>query len=167
MGDMSIGALGAWLMIISEKFKQKIERLKKGYIIIIYFLFFLIFFFRDEVLLANYQIRIFERIIIASVFILIILEQCYANNSFFKLSNYKKITRLGEITYGLYCFHFICILTITTLTQILSLNTKLWQVIFLETTLAFLLTVLISTMSYKYFEKPFLKLKNKFSFITK
>ena len=167
IGDMAVGALGAWLISEFKSFKVKIENLNKFYIILIYTTFFLIYLFIYEVLFANYGIRIFERIIIAIVILFIILEQNYSKNSFFKLSNYKTISKLGVITYGLYCLHFIGILTVITLTNKFSFNTQLWQTIILDTSLALLLTIIISKISYKYFETPFLRLKNKFTYITK
>ncbi|NTW31916.1 MAG: acyltransferase [Bacteroidetes bacterium] len=167
IGDMAIGATGAWLMSVSANFKKIIENLSKIQIGFIYLIFILIFLFRDEFLLSNFGVRIFERIFIAIVIILIILEQTFSDNSLFKMAKFKIISKLGVITYGLYCLHFIGILVTITLTKKLSLNSHLWQVFFLETAIALSLTILISMISYKYFETPFLKLKDKFSYITK
>jgi len=80
---MTIGAVGAWLISISEKFKNYIKNLKKIEIGIIYLLFIFIYFFRDEILYSNHEIRIFERILIAIIIIMIILEQTFSVNSFF------------------------------------------------------------------------------------
>jgi len=167
IGDMVVGAFGAWLIIISENFKKTIQELSRVKIILIYIIFVFILFFRNELLYSNHYIRIFERILIAIVIILIILEQSFSENSFFKMSSFKKISKLGTITYGLYCLHFIGILIAITITKKLSINTHLWQVFFIDTSLALGLTIIISKISYKYFEAPFLKLKNKFAYITK
>lgn len=75
------------------------------------------------------------------------------------------ISRLGIITYGLYCLHFVGILIATTLTKKFALNTQLWQVLLLDTALALLLTIGISKLSYRFYELPFLKLKEKFAFV--
>lgn len=167
IGDMVVGAFGAWLIIISEKFKKEMHNLSKTKIALLYAIFISIFFFRDELLFSNYYIRIFERFFIAIIILLIIIEQSFSHNSFFKMSSFKRITKLGTITYGLYCLHFIGILIAITLTKKLSINTHLWQVLFLDTSIALGMTILISKISYKYFETPFLKLKNKFAYITK
>lgn len=167
IGDMVVGAFGAWLIIISEKFKKEMHNLSKTKIALLYAIFLCIFFFRDELLFSNYYIRIFERFFIAIIILLIIIEQSFSHNSFFKMSSFKRITKLGTITYGLYCLHFIGILIAITLTKKLSINTHLWQVLFLDTSIALGMTILISKISYKYFETPFLKLKNKFAYITK
>jgi peptidoglycan/LPS O-acetylase OafA/YrhL len=167
IGDMTIGAIGAWLINISDKFKFRIETFSRRQIAFIYALFVIIFFFRDELFFSNLILRIFERSIIAVVMLLIILEQTYSKNSLFKMSRYKKITRLGTVSYGLYCLHFIGILITIKLTAMLGINRQLWQVIFIDTPLALMVTILISRISYRYYETPFLKLKQKFSFITK
>jgi len=108
---------------------------------------------------------VIERPIIASVMLLIILEQCFSNNSFFKLSKFEKLTQLGTISYGLYCLHFLAILIVTTLTKKFALNTQLWQVMILDTSMALLVAIGISKISYNFYEKPFLKLKERFSYI--
>ncbi|MBK6446550.1 MAG: acyltransferase [Bacteroidetes bacterium] len=167
IGDMTIGAIGAWLINISENFKKQIETLSKSKIAAIYFIFITLFFFRQELLFSHYGIRIFERMIFAFIILLIILEQTFSHNSFFKMSNFKTISKLGGITYGLYCLHFVGILITISITKKLALNTHLWQVFLLDTSIALLLTIIISKISYTYFESPFLKLKDKYSIITK
>ena len=163
IGDMTMGAVGAWLITISSKFKKGIETMTKNHILIIYCFFIFIFFFRDEVFYEYFVMRIFERMIISSIIILIILEQTFSINSFFKMKTFKKISNLGTITYGLYCLHYLGILIITTIAKKLSLNVHLWQVIFIIPSLSLLLTIIISKLSYKYFETPFLKFKKRFS----
>ncbi|MBK7969339.1 MAG: acyltransferase [Bacteroidetes bacterium] len=166
IGDMAIGAFGAWMISESKKFKELFENLKKYQIAIIYMLFELVFLFRDEVMFSSFPLRIFERSIIALIMLSIILEQNYAKNSLFKMSDFKRISKLGTITYGLYCLHFIGILVATTITKKLGINTGLYQVLFLDTFLALGFTIFIASISYRFYETPFLKLKNKFAYIT-
>ncbi len=167
IGDMAVGGMGAWVIINFNKAKSIFENLKKYQIYLIYLIFIAIFLFRDDLFFINSTIAIFERAFIAIVILVIILEQNYAKNSIFKMSRFKKITQLGKITYGLYCLHFIGILTTTTISNKFSFNTELWQVMLLETSVALFITIIISSISFKYFETPFLKLKDKFSYITK
>lgn len=164
IGDMSIGALGAWL-VHSDRFKKKITGLPKSLIICNYLLFIVIFLFRKELLLSSPLTIPFERILIAIIILIIILEQTYANRSFFKLGRLVWMTKLGRITYGLYCLHFVGILITLNLTRMAGLNQKAWQVIILETTIALGLSILIASVSYRFFEKPFLKLKERFAIV--
>ena len=168
IGDMAVGAFGAWLMTESSKFKLKIENLSKLKIILLYITFTICFLFRRELFSGNIPfINVVERIFIATIILFIILEQNFSKNSFFKMSSFKTISKLGKISYGLYCLHFVGILITTTMTQKLKINTELWQVMILETAVALFITILISSISYNFFEKPFLKIKEKFAFITR
>ena len=77
------------------------------------------------------------------------------------MSRFKLISNLGKITYGMYCLHFIGILITLKVTEKFGLNQELWQVLILETVVALFITIVISKISYKYFEMPFLLLKDK------
>ncbi len=164
IGDMALGGMGAWLILESGYFKTKIEVLPKWFIITIYIAFAFVFLYRDEFLLSSYWLRIFERLIISGIMLMIILEQCFAKNSFYKMSSFKISSRLGLVTYGLYCIHFIIISIIVGITKKLGINRQVWQVVFMEPAISLLITIPVCLLSYHYFEKPFLKLKEKFSF---
>ena len=166
IGDMTIGAFGAFLMQ-KDRWKIWIENLSKRNIFLIYLLFILVFFFRKDILFYNHITRIFERSFIAIIILLIILEQTFSKNSFFKMSNYKLISNLGVITYGLYCLHFIGILITITLTNKLHLNKSIWEVLILESLASLIITIILSKLSYNYYESFFLKLKDNFSYISK
>lgn len=160
IGDMAIGGIGAWLIWLYGN--QYIVRMKRIEILILYLTVGFIFFFRKEFSSYSLFTAIFERIIIASIFLLVILEQNYAKNSFFKFKNFKFISYLGTISYGLYCLHFIGILVVINSMKILKIQQTFWHVVLTETFLSLSLTIIISHFSYKYFENYFLKLKNKF-----
>jgi len=164
IGDMAIGSFGAWLIIVKPRVKDLFIYLKRSQILLVYAVFLMIFFFREELLHSTYLVRIFERSIIAVVALFVILEQNYARNSFFKLSRFRTISKLGTITYGLYCLQFIGILFATNITKLFGVNTELWQVLLLETAIALTATILLGKLSYHYLEKPFLRLKDKFAF---
>lgn len=162
IGDMAVGAFAAWFIHTSAVFRARIAGLKKMQIATVYVLFIAVFFFRDEVLFASPVVRIFERLFIALLAAAVILEQCYATQSFFKIGSFKIISRLGVISYGLYCTQFIGILIATQLTATLGINTELWQVLIVDTLLALGITVVISKLSYRYFEGWFLGWKKRF-----
>lgn len=167
IGDLATGAMGAWLINEKTTFRCFIENLKRYQILLLYVVFILIFLFRKEMLMSITGIRIFERFFIAIVIMLIILEQCYAKNSLFKMKNFRTISNLGIITYGLYCLHFIGILITINLTRMLGINTHLWQVICIDMPLSLLISILIAKISYWIYEKPFLRLKNRFAYFSK
>jgi len=166
MGDLAVGGFGAWLAQ-SNHFITRIRNLSRIWISVLYILVASIYFFRDEFLFSIHPVRIVERLFIAIVFLMVLLEQNYSANSLFKMKNLKRISELGVITYGLYCLHFIGILIATTITSRLSLNVYLWEVLFLDTLMALLITIFISKLSFKYYELPFLKMNQRISYISK
>ncbi|MCS7073737.1 MAG: acyltransferase [Bacteroidia bacterium] len=167
IGDMAIGAWGAWAVCYQPNFLNKIQTINKMWIYSIYLLFFTLFFTRKSFLEEKVWFQIADRIIHGCIFLFFILEQNYAEQSFFKFSNWKKITDWGKMTYGLYCLHMIAFLIAMKLNSKLGLNKRLWQVMILDTGLAFVLSLTIAKLSYEYFEKPFLKLKDRFAYIKK
>jgi len=167
IGDMAVGAFGAWAISEFSSFKKRIENLSKISISIIYILFISAFFLRDEFLVSISGVQIIERLFFAVLILLIILEQSYSLKSFFKLGKIRLFSKLGVISYGMYCLHFIGILVTLKLTQLLHFNTSIWQVFILETTVAFAITIVLSKLSYRFLERPFLKLKDKFTLISK
>ncbi len=167
MGDLATGAMGAWLINEKTKFRHFIENLKKHQICILYISLTIIFLFRRELLMSIAGIRIFEREFIAIIIMFIISEQCFAQKSLFKMKNLKLPSNLGIITYGLYCLHFIGILITINITRMLGINTHLWQVIIIDMPLSLMLSIIIAKCSYTLYEKPFLRLKERFSYFSK
>lgn len=161
IGDMTIGGIGAWL--IYQCGSNKIANLPRFLIILLYLATVIIFIYRKEFYAINMFTAIFERPMIAFLFLMIILEQNYAKNSLFKLGKFKYISYLGTISYGLYCLHFIGILIVLKLTKMLEINDQIWQVVILETLLSVFLTIVLAHLSYQYFERFFLRLKNKYT----
>ncbi len=71
------------------------------------------------------------------------------------------------VTYGLYCIHFIIISIVTALSKKWGLDAQLWQVLILQPVISLAITIGLSLLSYKYFELPFLRLKNRFAYFVK
>ncbi|MFB3918320.1 MAG: acyltransferase family protein [Terriglobales bacterium] len=66
----------------------------------------------------------------------------------------KTFFYLGKISYGLYVFHLLCI----------TASRKLHgSSVFAQALLSFCVTILLAVLSYELFEKPFLRLKQRFS----
>jgi len=164
IGDMAIGGLGAWLILQSSSFKTRIQNLPKWLIVCFYVLFILVYLFRGDFLLSSFWLRVFERPLISIIIIAIILEQCFSKNSFYKMGSFRVPTRIGVITYGLYCLHVFVISTVRAFEKITGLNTEVWQVVFLQTIISLVISIVIGFISYRFFETPFLRLKQKFSY---
>ena len=165
IGDMAIGALGAWLIATSSRFRRRVEEAAKWHVVILYMAVGLVFFFRSELLLRSPVIAVFERSIIALLFLGVIFDQTYVRKRLFQLGRSALLTNLGKISYGLYCLHFVGILVVTTLTKKAALNTAVWQVLVLESFGSLLVTIVLAKLSFRLLERPFLKLKDRFSAI--
>jgi peptidoglycan/LPS O-acetylase OafA/YrhL len=166
IGDMALGGLFAYLVSYENKFKSFITNMSRPAIIMIYVLTLVFTLFKDNIFVPGVAV-VFERLIIASLFGLIILEQNYAKNSFYKMGRLKTISSLGVFTYGLYCLHFMGLYFAIKVMNSLQLNGSLNSVAFSMILLALLLSIGISLMSYHFYEKWFLRLKDKFAFIVK
>lgn len=166
IGDMALGGFFAYMVSYENKFKTYIINMPKNAIVLIYLFTLGVTLFKDEIFVTGAPV-IFERIVIAFLFGLIILEQNYAKNSIFKMSNFKVVSRLGIYTYGLYCLHFLGLYFAIKFMDLLRLNGSLSWVAFLMITLALVISVIISLLSYNLYEKWFLRFKDKFAFIVK
>jgi peptidoglycan/LPS O-acetylase OafA/YrhL len=107
--------------------------------------------------------KIFDRLILATFFAFIILEQNYSKNSFFKVSSFKTVSKLGLYTYSLYMTHFLCVYVVNKVLDILKLNTHIYQVVIVQTIISFIASLLVAWLSYTYIEKTFLSLKKRFN----
>jgi peptidoglycan/LPS O-acetylase OafA/YrhL len=167
ISDMTVGGLFAVLIFQYKELEERIRNIPKYAWIILYLIVATVFLFRHKLFDGNYFLLASDRLIISLLFGLIILEQNFALNSIFKMSNYKYITKLGTYTYGLYCLHMIGILIAAKILAKLGLNKNVYEVVFLEGTLSLVLAIIIATLSYKFYESRFLLLKEKFARVSR
>lgn len=166
IGDMALGGLFAYLVSYENKFKNFITNINKPLLILLYIVTLAVTLFKNEIFTPGLPV-VFERIVIAFLFGMIILEQNYAKHSLFKMSTFRTISNLGIYTYGLYCLHFLGLYFAIKTMNAAHLNGAQTWVSLAMTLLALILSIGISLMSYHLFEKWFLKLKDKFAFIVK
>ena len=166
IGDMALGGLMAVYTASKSRFLNWVAGLNKLEIACIYAGALFLIFFKHKIFYFP-LINVFERIIIAVFFGMIIVEQNFSRASFFKFSNWKFASRLGIYTYGLYCLHFLGIyLGLRLLTLLPFHDTKAGIFVF-QPLISFALSIGISLFSYHYFEKRFLAYKNRFAYIVK
>lgn len=157
---LSFGGLLAYLCYYeTERMESFFAAIKKSFVIIIYIICLAL------MLLQNYFTESFSayKYIYHIVPVLfsgfVITEQNFSANSFFKIGSYKILGWLGKISYGLYLTHMIAI------NIVLGIVPAGSDFVLLKVLFSVLLCILISHLSYMYFEKYFLSLKNKFSVI--
>ena len=163
LGNFGIGALTAILVFKHQFFLDKLKSLSRNKILFIYVTIFS-FFILMPVLLENDFFIVIQRVLFSIFFSFIILEQTYCENSIVKVSRIKYFNFFGKISYGLYCYHGIMI------TVVLQLNKLFMESLIISLVLYPLLilvsTLLVSYVSYRFYESKFLKLKYKFSFLS-
>lgn len=165
IGDMALGALSAYYIIFSKAFQKMIAGLPRWFILCMYALTAAVILFRKDIFHDAWMVA--ERIVFASLFAFMILEQNYSDHSFYKVGHFKRVSKLGVYTYGLYCIH-VSAMTITELLLTKAgLNMRDPKILLVTAAIAFFVTIGLAWLSYHYFEKRFLKLKNKFAFIVK
>ncbi len=103
--------------------------------------------------------------ILAVYFAIVIAYCCF--NEFRQTDSYlvRKLKYLGQISYGLYCYHSFAILAVKVLfltATFGALKNTATGLVF-GAVVAFVLTVLFAHISFVYIEKPILKLKERFS----
>ena len=106
---------------------------------------------------------VIERFIFSIFFSYILFDQVFSSNSFYQGYKFKTLSKWGKLTYGLYCLHFIGILIAININKKLGFNLNIFGVLFLDTIVAFIVSLLLAYCSFYVLEKPFLKLKKKFS----
>jgi peptidoglycan/LPS O-acetylase OafA/YrhL len=70
------------------------------------------------------------------------------------------------MSYGLYCFHFIALYIVNiAAVKILAIQESPWRTSIIIPIFGFIVTVIISVVSYKFIEKPLLNFKKKYNII--
>ncbi|RZM07983.1 MAG: acyltransferase [Pedobacter sp.] len=166
IGDMAMGALGAYLCTLKD-WKYRFENLGKPVIILTYVAVIGAFLFRGHIFWGNDLLHIFDRTLISIVFLMVIIEQNFARNSLFKFSKLKPLSRLGVISFGLYCYHPLTISIVAIIFTRLHLSQANPLIFIVQLIAGLIATIIVALLSYKIIEKPFLRLKLKYSYIVK
>lgn len=166
ISDMCVGGVMAYCSYYLPAFRAYFEGLNRKTIIGIYLIGFVLILFEKSIFPFPF-LQITSRLIYSFFFAFILLEQNYSHHSFFKMKNWQRLTRWGQMTYGLYCLHFVGILAALILSKKMGWNDSIAGVLVIETAMAFGISWAIAWISYQFFEKPFLKLKGKFAFFHK
>ena len=164
IGDMAFGGLAAWLCFRDNKLTTAIASLSRWSIGLGYLIGIAIIY-AGSVLGSLPGYVVIERLVLAIFFAFVILEQNYAQHSFIKMSQLRFASYWGTYTYGLYCLHYFLLLVAYQLLHRLGLNNNVFGVVIGDNALGLALAMAASWISFNYYEKPFLKLKDRFAFI--
>lgn len=119
---------------------------------------FILYFFTDVFMFESQAQRHFLSMILFGLFVLNISSETKL------IVNNKIINHIGMVSYGIYMYHMIVVNFVLFLFLEFDIASSFsnWQTIVLINLLSIGGTILVSHLSYEYFEIPFLKLKNKF-----
>jgi len=106
-----------------------------------------------------------EKLWLPLLFCTAIAYQVYRQKGVFNLNNQRVLNYLGKISYGLYCFHGLVIAVLMNVLLLAGYPYPFespWLALIVFPLLSLLLTILLAHSSYKWFEKPLLRLKERF-----
>ena len=164
IGDMAFGGLMAWLCFRDEKLTDTLAAMPRWAIGVFYLLGICLIYW-GETLNSFHGYIVIERLVLAVFFAFVILEQNYAQNSFLKMSRLRFVSYWGTYTYGLYCLHYFLLLVAYQILHRLGLNGTAAGVVIGDNALGLALAMAASWVSFNFYEKPFLKLKDRFAFV--
>ncbi len=156
IGYFAFGAIPAYLILTENKLLQRIEN---SPLEVKYLFFFIVvaFVFGIPNYATDFIYGIVPLLLGVSFSGLILFTLTPSNAIYIKDSNW--LSWLGKYTYGLYAYHTILINLILQLNNTFSLGLEWYIIGFVALTL----TIVVSVLSYNYFEKYFLDLKRQFS----
>ena len=146
---MILGAIGAYFTYfkLNSKFIQFI--FAKGFQVFVYVTLILMLSFGVYLPGINQEIY-------ALIFTLILMNLAKNPASILSLEN-PVFNYLGKISYGMYMYHTIAVVIGVKISHSFG-NSN-----FVSYPISYALTILIAAFSYEYFEKPFLKIKDRFT----
>jgi peptidoglycan/LPS O-acetylase OafA/YrhL len=154
--QMAIGALGAWVL---HRNKEKILALfyhRATWLLSLAALF----------LLFVIPVHHWALSYIESVVFLLVIINLSTSPSITISMEHPLLTRLGNISYGIYMYHTLCIsVCIYTLKNLGAFNTSpfIFNAMMYTSTIA--MTLLVAFISYEFIEKKFLNLKERFMIV--
>ncbi|MBO9701650.1 MAG: acyltransferase [Sporocytophaga sp.] len=159
MSDLLVGCFAAFAINEYPTLKFKIENLSNNTIRFFYLSFFSFLLFQKELYMVIPLLDYFDRLIFSLFCISIILHQAYSKTGF-KVGQIRYLENWGIISYGFYALHLLSIMFFQKLLLILKIEASDTSIYFLlGIVLTFSISIIISNLSYNYFESPFLKLK--------
>jgi len=164
VGDMALGGLVAWLCFRDNRLTDAVAAMPRWGVVAGYVAGIALLAGRTG-LFSVPGYLVIDRLLLAIFFAFVLLEQNYAQRSLVKMSQFKRLSYWGNYTYGLYCLHFLALLMAYQLLHRLHLNTTVFGTVVGDNVVGLAIAMAMSWVSFTFYEKPFLKLKNRFSFI--
>jgi peptidoglycan/LPS O-acetylase OafA/YrhL len=151
------GAIAAYLLI---KYGERLEKWVNSIPKVIQAVYVVLLVLTVVVFAHNCGL-VFKPILFGLLFSFL-LVLTFPANAFIKISERNIFSRLGVYAYGIFAFHIFVIIACKKVFEYYSLPLDNGLVAIFFSILTFLLTIVCAALSYKYYERPFLKLKKYF-----
>ncbi len=160
-GDLALGGLAAYYGFYSEAFRNFFRNRPTWFRASM--LAGIVFVFANHYLLLHAPITaVAGRFILAFSFALLISDQCFGNPKQFSAGRIPFLSQIGNISYGIYCFHMFLVVGVLKFNLAMGYERLPALLFYLEMLSALLLTVGVSALSYRYFERPILNFRSRF-----
>ena len=163
---MGIGGLGAYIIFNRQKdIKEGFIFSKAFQVLMFVFIISYVLFWKElsafsDIFKILWTTPLASHILMMLVFCWLIINISLNENSLVKL-NGKKLNFLGEISYGIYMYHMLVVFgVVVILSKVLNhLNPVISTIVFYIIITSG--TVIVSYLSKRFFEEPFLRLKHR------
>lgn len=160
--DLGIGGLFAILIKTRTRIRSFFEHCGTLSHLTLFAFSLALLYFKSHVESNPYGLAL-GRILISSSFAMIICAQSFTKQaSILNLGNLSFASKWGKYTYGIYLLHPIALTIVDVGFRLLHIPKNNFWSLFILAIIALILTLVISKLSYVYFETPFLRLKKRF-----
>ena len=163
MGDLATGALAACIAA-SERGARWVASWKWPAVLAIHLIWILLYV--PQTGFAPPLTEVLDPVLFAFLSTAVILYQGFGGPTFLRMREFPVLVRLGRISYGLYCLHMVAILLVLQLLSLAGLH-GFWVSAVLFPCTALVLSILFASISHRFLETPFLRLKDRFAFIVR
>lgn len=105
---------------------------------------------------------VIERLVFALFFAFVIADLAFSKKPSFQLERIRWMDYFGQLSFGLYCYHGIILTAAYFILQRMDCLSSPWLVFVVTPIILFGSTLLAAHLSYRWIEKPILKLKRNF-----
>ena len=156
------GGLLSFVIIRSNRFRHFIEQLPRLWIIVIYVTGFTISIYSSFQFAGKYDF-VLRNLFHVFLLLFVIAEQSFSKYSIFKLSKARSFGNWSKYGFGFYLFHMVALFIVHVPFRQMKVayNESMW-ITSLIALLAFALTLLLSYLSFEFFEVRFIKLRKGF-----
>ncbi len=158
-------AFGALLSILCANYMDKCKKYNKflPYVMIITFIAILFVLFSPETKMGSHHAMIRYGLILFAIFYVSLLAYIFLSKEnnilkrFFSLGCFRGI---GKVSYGVYIFHSPVMMIIV---RQIDLDMGYWKGHLILLLSGTVISFVLASISYRYFEKPILRLKDKYA----